>query len=128
MSTLLVCLLIMLLLPYLAKAPLGYAMNKEGGYDNNHPRAQQAKLKGFGARALAAHKNSFEALTVFSAVILAAIATQHIGFLVQVLAIVYVVSRVVYHVLYLMDLASLRSLMWFIGYICCLVILIQCFY
>ncbi|RUR13718.1 MAPEG family protein [Legionella sp. km772] len=128
MTTLLACLLIMLILPYLAKLPLGYAMNKLGGYDNNQPREQQAKLTGFGARALAAHQNSFEALSVFATAILAAIATQHSSLVIQILAIIYVISRVAYHVLYLMDLASLRSLTWFIGYICCLLILIQCFY
>lgn len=128
MHTLLICLLIILILPYIAKFPMGYAMNKLGGYDNHHPRVQQEKLTGFGARALGAHQNSFEALSVFSAVVLAAIATQHISYLAQVLAVVYVVSRVVYHVFYLMDLAGLRSLVWFVGYLCCLGILIQCFY
>ena len=128
MTTLLICLFIILVLPYLAKLPLGYAMNKLGGYDNNNPRAQMAKLEGFGARALGAHQNSFEALSVFSAVILAAIATGHTTHLVQILAMVYVVSRVVYHVAYLMDWASVRSLVWFVGYISCLVILIQCFH
>ncbi len=128
MTTLLVCLFIVLLIPYLAKLPLGKAMNKLGGYDNHNPRTQQAKLEGFGARALAAHQNSFEALSVFSAVILAAIATQHTTFFVQVLAIVYVVSRVGYHIFYLMDLATFRSLAWFLGYICCLTILGQCIF
>ncbi len=128
MNVLLICLLISLVLPYVAKFPLGYAMNKLGGYDNNHPRAQQAQLTGFGARALAAHQNSFEALSVFSSVVLAAIATQHTSFLIQVFAMVYIVSRVIYHIFYLMDLASLRTAVWFIGYLCCLGILIQCFY
>lgn len=128
MTTLLLCLLIMLLLPYAAKAPLGYAMTKLGHYDNHQPREQQAKLTGFGARALAAHQNSFEALSVFSAVVLAAIVTHHTDFLVQVLAVVYVLTRLAYHVFYLMDLATLRSLSWFAGYICCIVILILCFY
>ena len=45
-------------MPILFKAPLAFAMNKLGGYDNRHPRAQQAQLKGFGARALAVHQNS----------------------------------------------------------------------
>ncbi len=128
MTILLACLLFVLILPYLSKAPLACAMGKLGGYDNKHPREQQAKLEGFGARALGAHQNSFEALSVFSAVILAALATQHTGFWTQVLAMSYVVSRVIYHIFYLMNWASLRSLVWFVGYICCLLILIQCFY
>lgn len=128
MTVLLICLLIVVILPYLAKLPVGFAMNKLGGYDNKHPREQQAKLHGFGARALAAHQNSFEALTVFSTAILAAIATNHSSFFIQILAVVYVFSRLAYHVFYLINLASLRSLFWFIGYICCLLIIWQCIF
>jgi uncharacterized MAPEG superfamily protein len=116
----------MVLMPYLSKIPLAMAMKKAGGYDNHHPREQQAKLQGFGARAVAAHQNSFEALTVFSIAILSAIVTHHTSFLIQVLAVVYVVSRVAYHALYLMNRATLRSLTWMFGYFCCLTILVQC--
>jgi uncharacterized MAPEG superfamily protein len=126
MTLLLVCLFIVVLLPYLAKLPVGYAMNQLGGYDNSHPREQQAKLEGFGARALAVHQNSFEALAVFSAAILSAVATHNNSLLIQVLAIVYVLSRIIYHVLYLMNLATFRSIAWFVGYICCLVIIVRC--
>ena len=66
MNTLIVCAIIAALLPYLAKAPVAIAMNKLDGYDNRHPRAQQSKLTGFGARALAAHQNSFESLLIFT--------------------------------------------------------------
>ena len=65
MTILIVCLFIACLLPYLAKIPTAIAMkNQPGGYDNNHPRAQQAMLTGFGARAVAAHQNSFESLII----------------------------------------------------------------
>ena len=56
MNILIICLFIAMLLPYLAKMPVAVAMAKLGGYDNAHPRAQQAKLTGFGARALAGHQ------------------------------------------------------------------------
>jgi hypothetical protein len=50
MSILLTCLAIALLMPYLAKAPLIIAMAREGnGYDNKHPREQQARLTGIDA-------------------------------------------------------------------------------
>lgn len=126
MTVLLVCLFVVILLPYLSKLPSAIAMNKLGGYDNSNPREQAAKLEGFGARAWAAHQNSFEALSVFATVTLAAIATNHTGFFIQCLAVVYVVSRLVYHVLYLMNLATWRSIVWAIGYLCCLVILGSC--
>ena len=65
MSVIITCLFIAALLPILAKAPVAYAMNQLGGYDNKHPREQQSKLTGFGGRALGAHQNSFESLINF---------------------------------------------------------------
>ena len=60
MQTILICLLIAMLLPYIAKVPVAMAMTKLGRYDNNHPRAQQAQLTGVGARVVAGHQNVFE--------------------------------------------------------------------
>ena len=79
MTTLIWCLFIAALLPFIAKGPVAYAMNKLGGYNNNHPREQQSNLTGFGARALAAHQNAFESLMIFAPAVLLAIATQHTG-------------------------------------------------
>ena len=50
-----------------SKAPLALAQAKTGHYDNKNPRAQQAKLEGWGARAAAAHANGWEALPIFLA-------------------------------------------------------------
>jgi len=112
MTILIWCLFIAALLPLLAKAPVAIAMNKLGGYNNKHPREQQSKLTGFGARALAAHQNAFESLIIFASAALVAIATNHTGEMISTLAIVHVVSRVLYHVLYLVNIALLRSLVW----------------
>ncbi|CAM3106448.1 MAPEG family protein [Legionella anisa] len=126
MTTLIICLFIAILFPYLLKLVVANFMQKEGQYDNHYPRAQQARLQGMGARAVAAHQNSFEALLVFATATLTAIATHHIGVTIQILAIIFIVSRVIYSYFYLMDMASLRSTIWFIGYICCLIILGLC--
>lgn len=123
MFTIIVCLFIAVLLPYLAKIPVGYAMHKAGGYDNNYPREQQARLQGFGARALAAHQNSFESLLIFATAALTALVTHTVSSVIQYLAIGYVVSRLFYHLFYLLDWASLRSTVWFISLICCFSIL-----
>ncbi len=123
MIFLLTCLFIATLLPYLTKLPVVYAMYKAGGYDNNHPREQQARLVGFGARAVAAHQNSFESLLIFAIAILVALLTQTTTPLVQNLAAVYLVSRVVYTLLYLGNLGTLRSLVWAVGLVCSLTIL-----
>ena len=114
------------LLPYIAKIPVAIAMNREGGYDNNHPRDQQAKLRGFGARALAAHQNSFESFIVFSSAILLAIATETVNDTIEILAITHIVARVIYHILYLINIGILRSLSWGAGIACSFIIMMQC--
>ncbi|ABZ77996.1 conserved hypothetical protein [Shewanella halifaxensis HAW-EB4] len=117
MTTLLICLLITMLLPYAAKGPVAVAMAKLGGYDNSHPRDQQAKLTGFGARAVAAHQNAFESLLIFGVSVLAVIATDKINGIAETAAIVHVIARVAYQLLYLMDKGTLRSLSWFVAII-----------
>ncbi|MGI2177559.1 MAPEG family protein [Shewanella frigidimarina] len=115
MQTILICLLIAMLLPYAAKVPLAMAMVKLGRYDNDHPRAQQAQLTGFGARALAGHQNAFESLIVFGIAVLTALITNNVTDVVALLAIVHVVARLVYHALYLLNFGTLRSLSWFVA-------------
>lgn len=127
MATLLICLLIALFLPFMAKAPVAFAMAKLGGYDNNHPRAQQAKLTGFGARALAAHQNAFESLLIFAVAVLTVVTTNNATEAAVTMGIIHVVARVVYHVLYLMDYSSLRSLSWFVAMVCSFGIFCQVF-
>jgi len=115
MQTILICLLIAILLPYIAKIPVVMATAKLGRYDNNHPRAQQTQLTGFGARALAGHQNAFESLVVFGIAVLTALVTHNVTDITAMLAIVHVVARLVYHVLYLMNFGTLRSLSWFVA-------------
>jgi len=126
MSILISCLFIALLLPFIAKIPLAFAMNKQGGYDNKHPREQQAALTGFGARALAAHKNAFESLIIFTPAVLLAVVSNHTGELIQQLAMVHIFTRVLYHVFYLYNISILRSLSWAIAIASSFAIIWQC--
>ncbi|MDG1752432.1 MAG: MAPEG family protein [Thalassotalea sp.] len=126
MTTLIICLFIALLLPFIAKLPVAIAMNKLDGYNNNHPRSQQTKLTGFGARALAAHQNAFESVIIFAPAILLAIATNHTGEFIQQLAITHVVARVFYNALYLYNKGTARSLVWAVGILCSFTIVWQC--
>jgi uncharacterized MAPEG superfamily protein len=111
------CIVAAWVLVYVAKLPVAVAMQKTGGYDNHHPRAQQATLTGWGARALAAHQNGFETFAPFAAAVLVAHVTGAAVGLVDLLAAVFVVSRAVYMCLYIADLAPLRSLVWSVGWI-----------
>ncbi|TVP15470.1 MAPEG family protein [Shewanella sp. KCT] len=117
MTMLLACLLFAMLLPYLAKVPVAMAMAKQGGYDNAYPRSQQAQLTGFGARALAAHQNAFESLLIFAVAALTVIARDKVDDTVGLLALVHVLARCAYHLLYLLDKSTLRSLSWFVAII-----------
>ncbi len=127
MTILLTCLLIAMLLPYLSKLPVGFAMAKAGGYDNEHPRAQQARLEGMGARAVAAHQNAFESLLIFGLAVVAVLATDSVNATAETAAIVHVVARITYHIFYLSNHDKLRSTAWFAGIIPSFVILAQAF-
>jgi uncharacterized MAPEG superfamily protein len=126
MTTLIICLFIASLLPFIAKIPVVIAMHKMGGYNNNHPRDQQAKLTGFGARAFAAHQNAFESLLIFSPAVLLAIATQNTGVFIEQLAITHIVARVLYNIVYLINIGVIRSLIWGVGIMSSFTIIYQC--
>ncbi|MED5492240.1 MAG: MAPEG family protein [Pseudomonadota bacterium] len=101
----------------LTKAPVAVAQSRSGGYDNAHPRAQQAELNGWGARALASHQNMIEAFPVFAAGVLVVLTTGTLGVAANVLCIIFVLSRIGYTALYLLNLATLRSLVWGAGFV-----------
>ena len=126
MNLLIWTLFISLLLPYIAKAPVAIAMHRLGRYDNKHPRNQQTQLSGYGARALAAHQNAFESLIIFIPSLLLAIATNNTSTFIQTLSITYVVSRLAYNALYLANISTLRSVVWFVSLLCPLLIVLQC--
>ncbi len=119
-----VCLFIAACFPFVSKMILAVCMSREGnGYDNRHPRTQQQRLTGFGARALAAHQNSFEALLIFGIAILSAMVTNSVNALVNELAITYIIARLLYHTAYILDFHFFRSFVWFIGFVSSMTIL-----
>lgn len=125
MSTLIWCLLIAGLLPIAAKAPVVYFQNRDNGYDNRHPRAQQQRLTGAGARAVAGHYNAYEAFPLFAAAVLVVIATEQVTVLNQWLAVSFVTLRIVFHTLYLLNWDKLRSLIWFLALLCPIIMIAQ---
>ena len=111
------CIVAAWLVVYFTKLPVAVAMQRAGGYDNRLPRAQQARLEGWGARSVAAHKNGFESFAPFATAVLVA----HLGggpaHLIDLLAISFVVARVGYVIFYLADWASFRSAVWSVGFL-----------
>lgn len=88
---------------------------KNGGYDNHNPRGWEAKLQGWKARAVAAQNNGFEALPLFIAGVLLAQQAHGDQARIDMLAMSFIAIRLVYVVLYLKDVAVLRSLVWAAG-------------
>lgn len=93
-------------------------------YDNRNPRAWLANQTGFRARANAAQSNSFEAFPFFAAAVLAAVQSGVAVGTINTVAGIYIVSRLVYIACYVADKASLRSLVWGVGYACVIGLLI----
>ena len=70
------CLFVAAILPIVCTGIAKYGMftvkRKDGGYDNNNPRAWLAKQSDWRARANAAQANTFEALPLFFAAVIIA--------------------------------------------------------
>jgi len=93
-----------------------------GKIDNDHPRQQQAQLSGVGARLVAAQQNAWEALAVYTAVIVIAHAAGVDLHQLALPAVLFIAFRVVFTVLYAINYSTLRSLAFAGGMFCCLYI------
>ena len=114
------CVLMVAVLPIVCAAISKWGMftkpPSQGGYDNGNPRAWLANQTEWRARANAAQSNSFEAMPFFiGAVIIAHQLGAHQGRL-DLLAFLFVVLRIVYIMMYIAGLASVRSLVWVTGF------------
>jgi uncharacterized MAPEG superfamily protein len=123
MTTAYWCILIAALLPY-----LWVTVAKAAGerYNNRDPRAWQAKQDNPRShRANGAQLNAFEAFAPFAAAVLmaqfAGVDPQRIG----MLAIAFVVLRVLHGVFYVAGIHALRSLVWFGGFACVAWLMLQ---
>ena len=109
------CVFIAALLPYLSTV-----IAKVGGrgYTNCAPRDFLEKQVGWRKRAHWSQLNGFEAFPAFAAAVIIA----HLRFadqtLIDNLAVTFVSVRILYVIFYIADKAALRSLVWFIGFLC----------
>ena len=103
---------------------LGTATAKWGfkGFDNHNPRAWLAEQTGLRARANAAQHNSFEAFPFFAVAVVLALHFQTDAAWLNTLCLVFVATRLLYVLAYLMDWASFRTLCWVVGYGTCVAI------
>ena len=106
------CVLVAGFLPY-----FGTLTAKIGGerFDNSNPRDWLDAQSGFRKRANAAQHNSFEAFPFFAAaVIIAHVAGAPQG-RIDLFAVMFILARLFYIAFYVADMATLRSLAWFVG-------------
>ena len=114
MATAYWCILVAALLPY---AWYTAARAGAGRIDNRDPRSGMARLdEGRARRANNAQYNAFEAFAPFAAAVLMAQAAGVDPARIDMLAIAFVVLRVLHGFFYLANIHALRSLCWFAGF------------
>ncbi len=117
------CVLIAALMPY-----LWITIAKAGGrrYDNRDPRGWMAAQDNTRSiRGNAAQLNAFEAFAPFAAGVIIAQLAGVPADRIALLAIAFVVLRILHGVFYLTNVHALRSLVWFGGLICVVTLLVQ---
>ena len=110
------CVFVAALLPLLCSVVAkrgGFGKKRsQGGYDNHDPRAWLARQTGASARANAAQANSFEALPFFIAAVLVAHQLGAGQAVLDLLAVLYVLLRLFYIMMYVSDMPRARSAVW----------------
>jgi uncharacterized MAPEG superfamily protein len=121
------CVLIAALMPIacagIAKSGMLGKPRRKGGYDNYDPRAWLARQTDWRARANAAQHNCFEALPFFRGAIVIAHQLGAYQMSVDLLAFFYVLLRILYIMVYISDMAKIRSILWTAAFVINIVIL-----
>ena len=103
--------LVAAMLPYIA---VGYAKLRPN-YNNHAPRVGIEQLPPAKQRAYWAHLNAFEAFPPFAAAVIIAHQLQASQGRVDVLALAFVVLRLLYVAAYVANKANLRSVIWMLA-------------
>jgi uncharacterized MAPEG superfamily protein len=101
----------------LAKWGMFTMPRRQGGYDNNLPRQWLARQTDWRARANAAQANSFEALPFFIGAVIIAHQLGASQLRLDVLAFLFIVLRLLYIMMYVADLATVRSVLWALAFL-----------
>jgi uncharacterized MAPEG superfamily protein len=109
------CVLIAMILPLVWA---GYSKFTSRGYDNRAPRDFADKLQGKPRRAYHASQNSFEAFAPFAAGVIIAHAAGAAQSQIDLLAVSFIILRVMYGIFYVSDQHAARSVVWFCAFAC----------
>ncbi len=116
------CLFVTVLIPYVLAGVGAYQRQAQlGTIDNKNWRADQLpRLTGLGARVYSAQANAWEAVAVFTAAVTVAHLAGADAELSAMAAGTFLAARIAHAVLYLADLDKLRTVVFIIGWLCCL--------
>lgn len=101
--------------------PLGFATAAKigaGSFDNSRPRDNLERLEGWPKRSHWAQQNGYEAFAPFAAAVLVAHQAGAQQEWINLLAVLFVILRLVHGLLYIADLAALRSAAWAGAFFC----------
>jgi uncharacterized MAPEG superfamily protein len=108
--------LIVALMPYLCAILAKWGgVKQRGRYDNNQPRLWLAHLTGWPMRANAAQANCFEVMPFYFVAVLLAHQMRALQGTLDMLCALFVVVRLLYILMYIANMANLRSVLWFMG-------------
>jgi uncharacterized MAPEG superfamily protein len=108
------------ILPLVAIAPA--KMRRD--YDNSDPRKQYEALEGLPRRAVAAHLNSLEAFPFFAAGVAIAYLAATPAMVINLIAFVFILARIVYIAAYWTDRSTMRSTVWAVGWFACVALFV----
>lgn len=114
------CVLLAAILPFvcavIAKWGALGKSRRTGGYDNDNPRAWLARQTDWRARANAAQANSFEALPFFIGAVIIAHQLGAPQARLDILAFLFVFLRIMYIMMYVAGLSTVRSIVWALAF------------
>lgn len=109
------CVLVAGIFPYIFTA---LAKAKGLDFDNHSPREYLNNLTGWRKRANWIQINSFEAFPFFAVAVIIASLNHAPSNKIDILAMSFILFRILYAIAYLKNIASLRTIIWTCGFIC----------
>ncbi|MFL2499999.1 MAG: MAPEG family protein [Porticoccaceae bacterium] len=117
-------LLFAIMLPWLMALIKKTPSSLHGKYNNRAPRAGEQNLQGVSQRVSWAEQNSYEILPGYIAAIIVSYLVGAEQYCIDIFALIFIGSRILYCLCYIKDWPSLRSAVWVVGLLCIIAIFV----
>ena len=118
-------LLFAIMLPWLMALIKKTPSSLHGKYNNSAPRAGEQDLQGVSQRVSWAEQNSYEILPGYIAAIIVSYLVGAEQYCIDIFALIFIGSRILYCLCYIKDWPSLRSAVWVVGLLCIIAIFVM---